>query len=220
MGEGKVTVIVDRRESGSNVLRWLRELVNVEMRSLDAGDYVVSTRIGIERKSVDDFLQSIVDRRLIRQMRELSELYERPVLILEGRELFSRRLIHPNAIRGALASLIADMGVSVVSTEDEEDSARLIAALARREQVEERREVASRAKPRRPEVHELQRFVVEGLPGVSCVLAVRLLKRFGTVEGIVLASEKELMEVPGIGRKKARAIREVLSSPYAPEQDG
>lgn len=60
-----------------------------------------------------------------------------------------------------------------------------------------------------------QRFVVEGLPGVSSVLAERLLQHFGSVEAVMRASEEELMRVKGIGRVKARRIRELLTLRYA-----
>ena len=63
-------------------------------------------------------------------------------------------------------------------------------------------------------VHQMQRFIVEGLPGISATMAERLLLHFGTVERIMTASEEELMEVEGIGKKKARAIREVLRKKY------
>jgi len=214
MEESRTRVIVDKRESGTDVVRWLRGLADLEMRKLDVGDYAVSDRIIIERKSAEDFLQSIVDRRLIRQMRELSESCDRPVLIIEGNEIFSRRLIHPNAIRGAIASVVADYGISIIRSQDAEDTAKLIAALARREQVKDKREVSFRPKIRRPSVQEFQRFVVEGLPGISCVLAKRLLEHFKTVENIMRASEEELMKVRGIGKNKARALRLVLTSQY------
>ncbi|MEM2878678.1 MAG: ERCC4 domain-containing protein [Candidatus Hadarchaeales archaeon] len=214
MDANRIKVIADRRESGSGVLRWLREIADVRLSTIDAGDYVVSDRICIERKSAGDFLQSIVDRRLARQMRDIAKLYEKPVLILEGGDLFSRRSIHPNAIRGALASLVTDLGVSVIPSEGEEDTARIIAALARREQTKDGREPVLRAKPKADGIQKMQKFVVEGLPGISCVLAKRLLKHFGTVERIMRASQEELMKVPGIGKKKAHGIRVVLSSAY------
>ncbi|MEM2875161.1 MAG: ERCC4 domain-containing protein [Candidatus Hadarchaeales archaeon] len=214
MGEGRIRIIADRRENGSGVVRWLRELAEVELRNLPAGDYVVSDRVIVERKSADDFLQSIVDRRLVRQAGKLSLSCERPVLIVEGNKIFSRRLIHPNAIRGAMASIVLDHGLSILRSEDEEDTAKIIVALARREQLKERRDISIRAKIRKLTLGEIQRFVVEGLPGISSVLAERLLKRFGTVERIMSASQEELMETPGIGRKKARTIRLILTSRY------
>jgi len=216
--EMKPRVVADHRESSSAVVHYLLELgLDVEFERLEVGDYVVGD-VGIERKTAADFLQSIVDGRLLSQARLLSETFEHPILIVEGADLQGRRMIHPNAVRGALAALSTDFGISVVPTADEEDTAGLIAVIARR-QMKGREEIPpERRKPPSPTLDRLQRFVVEGLPGVSVILADRLLRKFRTVEKIMTASEAELMLVPGIGPKKAKRIRELLTSPYESSQ--
>jgi len=213
----KVKVIVDHREVPSGVIHELAQLgVKVEARQLDVGDFILSDRVGVERKSIGDFLQSIVDKRLLSQAKQLSETFERPVLILEGEGLYSRRAIHPNAIRGALAALAVDFGISILPTQDEKETATILAIIARREQTELAREVAVRGEAKGLTLPEQQRFIVEGLPGVSAVLAERLLAHFKTPERVMAASEEELQEVPGIGKVKAKEIRRVLSALYRP----
>lgn len=213
----KVKVIVDHREVPSGIIHELAQLgIEVEARQLDVGDFILSDRVGVERKTVGDFLQSIVDKRLLSQARQLSETFERPVLILEGEGLYWRRAIHPNAIRGALAALAVDFGISILPTQDEKETATILAIIARREQTELAREVALRGEAKGLTLPERQRFIVEGLPGVSAVLAERLLAHFRTPERVMAASEEELQEVPGIGRVKAKEIRRVLGSLYRP----
>ena len=213
--EKKIKIIADHREIPSGVVYELMQLgVEVEARQLSVGDFILSDRVGVERKSVDDFLQSIVDKRLLCQAKQLGETFERPVLILEGRSLYSRRMIHPNAIRGALAALAVEFKIPILPTRDEKETALILAAIARREQAEEAREVAIRGEPKGLTLPEQQRFVVEGLPGVSAVLAKRLLEHFGTVERVMAASEDDLRQVCGIGRGKAKKIKLVLSSTY------
>jgi len=213
----KVKVIADHREIPSGVVRELTKLgVEVEARQLDVGDFILSDRVGVERKSVKDFLQSIVDKRLMEQAQRLGETFERPMLILEGEGLYSLRAIHPNAIRGALSALAIDFGIPILPTRDEKETAAVLAIVARREQIEQTREVAIRGSARKLALPEQQRFIVEGLPGVSAVLAKRLLEHFGTVERVMGASEKELQDVHGIGTEKAKEIRRVLKSTYEP----
>jgi Fanconi anemia group M protein len=208
-------IIVDHREVPSGIVDELVRLgVDVEPRQLKVGDFIISDRTGVERKTVGDFLQSIIDKRLMSQGRALRETFERPVLILEGDDLYSHRAIHPNAIRGCLAALAVDLGIPMLWTKDERETALILAAMARREQLAGRREVAVRGEPKRLTLPEYQRFIVEGLPGVSAVLAKRLLEHFGTVERVMCASEEELRQVHGIGRKKAREIRKILTSAY------
>lgn len=216
----EVKVIVDHREMASGVARELSKLgVAIEARQLDVGDYILSDRVGVERKTVQDFLQSIVDKRLLEQAKLLADTFERPVLVLEGElgDLYSLRAIHPNAIRGALAALAVDLGISILPARDEAETAALLASIARREQTEHARELAVRGEPKGLTLPEQQRFIVEGLPGVSAVLAERLLAHFKTPERVMMASEEELQEVPGIGKVKAREIRRVLTSTYNPD---
>jgi ERCC4-type nuclease len=211
----RLKIIVDHREVPSGIIDELMQLgVEVEACQLKVGDFILSDRTGVERKSVGDFLQSIIDKRLMSQAKILRETFERPVLILEGDNLYSRRAIHPNAIRGSLAALAVDLGIPILWTRDERETALILVAIARREQLAERREVTIRGEPKGLTLPEYQRFVVEGLPGISAVLAKRLLEHFGTVERVMCASEEELRQVHGIGREKARSIRKILTSTY------
>jgi len=213
--EKKIKIIADHREVPSGVVHELTQLgVEVEACQLSVGDFILSDRVGVERKSVGDFLQSIVDKRLLSQAKQLGETFERPVLILEGKSLYSRRAIHPNAIRGALAALAVELNIPILPTRDEKETALILVAIARREQVKEAREVVIRGEPKGLTLPEQQRFVVEGLPGVSAVLAKRLLERFSTVERVISASGDELQQVHGIGPEKAKEIRRVLRAEY------
>lgn len=215
----KIKIVVDHREIPSGIVNELRRLgVGVEVRQLKVGDFILSDRVGVEKKSVGDFLQSIVDKRLLSQAKQLSETFERPVLILEGEDMYSQRAIHPNAIRGALAALAVEFGIPILPTGNEKETAEILVAIAKREQMEEAREVAIRGGPKVMTLPEQQRFVIEGLPGISVVLAKRLLEHFKSVKRVMSASEKELQQVRGIGREKAGEIRRVLSSKYDEER--
>jgi len=214
-----IKIIADHRELASGVIRELKQLgADVDIRQLDVGDFILSERVGVERKTVGDFLQSIIDKRLMDQAGKLTETFESPLLVLEGEGLYSRRAIHPNAVRGALASLTVDYRIPIISTRDEKETAELLFTIAKREQKGVKREVPVRGEAKKLTLPEQQRFVVEGLPGVSAVLAKRLLEHFGTVERIMRSSEKELQEVHGIGREKAKEIRKVLTSRYEAEE--
>ncbi len=212
---GRLKVYVDSRERNGAILSALRDSCDIELRQLPVGDYLVSDRVCVERKTMDDFLGSLIDRRLMAQAAEMRRNFDAPVIVLEKVDrLYSQRNIHPNAVRGALASLSIDFRIPIIPSEDEEDTAQIILALARREQQEGGRAVALRGE-RKPELlHERQRFIVESLPSVSAVLADRLLARFGSVRGVMSAGEKQLREVDGIGEKKAAEIVKAVRESY------
>ncbi|MBU4312722.1 MAG: hypothetical protein KJ706_08400 [Candidatus Omnitrophica bacterium] len=52
---------------------------------------------------------------------------------------------------------------------------------------------------------------MQGLPGVGPKLAIQLLDHFGTVEKVITASEKELLQIRGLGKIKAKRIRQIVS---------
>ncbi|HEC72343.1 MAG TPA: DEAD/DEAH box helicase, partial [Thermoplasmatales archaeon] len=79
--KNKIKIIVDHREYHSNVAKKLvSKDVEVEPRQLDVGDYILSSRIGVERKNVDDYLNSLIDGKLFKQIQQLRDAYSRPIL--------------------------------------------------------------------------------------------------------------------------------------------
>jgi Fanconi anemia group M protein len=211
----RLKIIADTRERSNIILSALREGCDIELRQLPVGDFLLSDRVCVERKTMDDFLTSIVDHRLMSQLVEMKRNFEAPILILENVDrLYAQRNIHPNAIRGVLASISVDYRIPIIPSEDEEDTAAILLAIAKREQLENTRVVALRGEKKPELLSEKQRFVVESLPQVSSVLADRLLKRFKTLESLMNANEETLREVDGIGAKKAQEIRNVIKTPY------
>jgi len=207
----KPIVFVDKREP---VIRDRLDNFNciVKDKMLLVGDFIVSDRICIERKISKDFVQSIVDQRLFTQLKKMKENYEKPVLIIEGNDLYGR--LHPNAIRGALTSITIDMGIPILWSSNPEESAGLIYWLARKEQIDQKRSLEILEGRRGVSKSKKQEFIVAGLPNVSAVLAKRILKHFKTIKSVFNASEKELQEVDGIGKEKAKKIVELIESKY------
>ncbi|VVB54826.1 3'-flap repair endonuclease Xpf [uncultured archaeon] len=213
-----VHIYVDGRERGSKLISLLRENAAIDVCNLPVGDFLLSDRVAVERKTVADFLQSIIDQRLLAQASELTRNFQAPILILEGTDdLYAQRAIHPNAIRGALAALAIDLKISVIPSQNEEDTAALLLAIARREQWESNRETPLRGERKPMLLSERQRFMVESLPNVSSVLARRLLSQYKSVRNLAAADTKSLMKIEGIGAKKADDIHRVLTSEYDEE---
>ena len=70
-------VYADYREKGSGIARELSESgVVVKLESLSWADYILSSRVGIEFKKVDDFVDSIIDGRLLQQIKDLKNNLE------------------------------------------------------------------------------------------------------------------------------------------------
>lgn len=214
--ESGVKVIVDSRELRSEVVKHLREIgARIEIRNLEVADYVVSDRVAVERKTVEDFLGSIIQKdRLFSQVARLKSAYSRPVIIIEGENLYKGG-VHPNAVRGAIASLVIDFGVSVLRTSNPKETAELIFAMARREQEEKKRGVVEHAAKTKRTLKEEQEYIVSAISNVGSVIAKNLLDYFQTIENIATADEEELAKVPKVGKKIAKRIRRVMTTPYS-----
>jgi DNA excision repair protein ERCC-4 len=78
-------IVVDERERKSGIPDLLRQAgAIIDFAQLKVGDYVVSPKTAIERKTMQDLLNSIYDGRLFVQCSQLNEHYAKPVLIVEG----------------------------------------------------------------------------------------------------------------------------------------
>ena len=212
--ENMPLVIADSREGNSKVIRHLSQMeMDVKIQSMAVGDYQVSDEVVIERKTAKDFVSSMLDKRLFKQARELSLEFKRPLLILEGDDLYSG-MVNPNAIRGTIASIALDFGISIIPTRDSQDTAAMIKRIAIREQSGEKTPIQVRTDKKPLSLWEQQLYIVESLPNIGAVNAKNLLQHFGSVSNVINASESELMEVEGIGKKTAENIRNVIDSKY------
>lgn len=207
-------VFADTREGNSKVIRHLSEIeIDVKVQAMAVGDYQVSDEVVIERKTAKDFVDSIVDKRLFKQARSLMEEFKRPLVILEGDDLYNG-MINPNAIRGSIASIALDFGISIIPTRNAQDTAAMIKRIAIREQSGEKTPIQIRTDKKPVNLWEQQLFIIESLPNIGPVNAKNLLEHFGTVANIINASESQLQEVEGIGKKTAANIRKVVDSKY------
>jgi Fanconi anemia group M protein len=211
----QIRIEVDHREYRSNVVKNLNlKGTTILPKQLDVGDYILSTRTGVERKEVDDYLNSLLDGKLFKQISMLKQTYARPILIIEGNDLYTQRNINQNAIMGSLATITVNFGVPVMMTKDAKETAELLCIIAKREQKDEKKSVAIRDGKYQMSLQERQRFLIEGLPNVSAVLAQRLLSHFGSIRAIANTSEEELKKVEGIGKNIAKEILNVLNTEY------
>jgi len=211
-------IVFDLREQQGAVVRHLHELgAQLEGRQLDVGDFILSDRVAVERKSCADFVDSLVDGRLFEQLRAL-HAYPRPFLVLEGESLHGHRNVSVEALMGALAAVVVDHGIPVLQVRDALETARFAFAVAKREQTKEQRKLAVRpAKPAMTDA-EHQAYLLAGLPGISDTLAERLLDRFGSVAAVFGASVQELAQVEGVGPQKASEVRRILDLPWRPRR--
>ena len=214
--EAKLAIVVNNRERNEELLSQLEELgVEITIQALPVGDYIISDRVCIERKTVSDFESSIISGRLFEQAARVSEAYERPIIIIEGdREEFRMK---GNVISGAIASLYIDYDIPIITTSGARESAEMIKYISKHEQQDKKRTPSVKGAGRSFTESQFMEKIIGNMPGVGFETARNLLEHFGTVQAVALASEKELMDVENVGKKRAKLIFALMRLKYERE---
>jgi len=213
-------IFIDHREMRSRVADELVELgAEIEITTLEIGDYVVSDRVAFERKTVDDIFSTLLERReLLSQRTDLARSYRKPILIIEGEDMFffSVRRMNLKAIQGFL-NTIALMRIPTLYTLNEAETAQVISMIASKEQNNKTRPFNLHGKRSRFSQTKMKEYIVASLPGIGQVAARNLLNHFGSVENVLTAQQEELMKVERVGLKTAKKIREIAGGRYEPD---
>lgn len=204
-------IVLDSREARSPVWSALHSNPDVMcvVRELSCGDYLPHPTFGIERKDANDFVTSIMDKRLFAQVLRLNDEFERFAFVIEGDIYSTRSGINPEAVRGAVSYLMTLGKASVIQVKNAHETAALLVTMARHLQVGLGYEISLRSsKPK--DLRDLAFYMLEGLPGVGPSGARALALHFGSAQAALNASAQELCAAPGIGKKTAQRIREAL----------
>ena len=212
-------VVIDIRERNTELAEAIAgNGVEVEFAKLEVGDYAISDRVCIERKTMGDFESSIISGRLFEQAERLRESYPIPILVLEGDRDCLR--LGSSVISGAMAALCIDYGIYLLHSGSASGTASLVARIAKREQEDNRRELSLKGGARMRTTGQFQERVVANIPGIGPKLSRELLRHFKSIRNIALADQKRLMEVDKIGSKKAGLIISTLNEDYVDGGNG
>ncbi len=208
----QLRIIVDEREKKSGIPDLLKAVgVNIEIKTLPVGDYIVAPEIVVERKSIRDLISSIFDGRLFDQCNRLREHFQHPVILMEGNvdeiEEFTE---NPLVFYGALSSIALDFKIPVLPTPNATHTAKLLVSMSSRKDATKGPFLKKIKKS--SDLQRQQLSVLCSLPGVGEKLATRMLEKFGTPLQVLGASSVELSKVEGLGKERAKKIREMLES--------
>ncbi|MGQ0377096.1 MAG: ERCC4 domain-containing protein [Nitrososphaerota archaeon] len=208
----QLRIIVDEREKKSGIPDLLKAVgVNIEIKTLPVGDYIVAPEIVVERKSIRDLISSIFDGRLFDQCNRLREHFQHPVILMEGNvdeiEEFTE---NPLVFYGAISSIAIDFKIPVLPTPNAAHTAKLLVSMSSRKEAQKGPFLKKIKKS--SDLQRQQLSVLCSLPGVGEKLAARMLEKFGTPLRVLSASSVELSKVDGLGSERAKKIREMLES--------
>lgn len=204
---------VSERIGSTGLVDALAELgFRAEEAELENADVVVSKRVAVAVKTVDEFIKGISDGTITSSLAKLKHEYLHPILMVQGESEGEGEKTGNAAVYDALSSFLSEFHMPVLSTANANETAAAIRSLYRQEEAKFAKE--GKGVQTTLDVQSRQMFLVQGLPNVSATLAQRLLERFGSVKGIADANVEELMRVEGIGKVIAEGIHTVLRKKF------
>jgi DNA excision repair protein ERCC-4 len=203
-------IIIDERERKSGIPKLLKDIgVNVEIKTLPIGDYIVSHETVVERKSINDLIASIFDGRLFDQCNRLKEHFQFPIILLEGNvDEIESITENPLVFYGALSTIAIDYKIPIIPTPNASHTAKLLVSLSSRK--ESIKGPLLKKIKKSNDVQKQQLSVLCSLPGVGEKIAIRMLEKFESPLKVLSASTKDLAKIPGLGESRAKKIKKML----------
>ena len=202
-------IIVDTREKQSLIVANLVEQkANITFEKLDIGDYLIQDTI-IERKTFNDFISSMISKRLQEQLINLKK-YPKQFLILESFYYnYQDFNIRENAVRAMLISIATEFKIPIIYTENETDTAKFLILTAKR--CEKKKQTISlRQMKNSKSLEEQKQFILEGFPGVGPTIAQELLKKYKTLGNIFKTPKEKLEKVNKFDKNKIETFKKLL----------
>ena len=203
-------IVVDEREKKSGIPDLLKGTgINLEIKTLPVGDYIVAPETVVERKTISDLVSSVFDGRLFDQCNRLKEHYQFPILLIEGNideieELTENSLV----FYGAISSIAIDFKIPVIHTPNASHTSKLLVSMCSRKDASKGPFIKKIRKSN--DIQKQQLSMLCSLPGVGEKTAIRMLEKFGTPLRVLSSSTTELSKVSGLGEARAKNIKKML----------
>ncbi|MDH3657624.1 MAG: helix-hairpin-helix domain-containing protein [Nitrosopumilus sp.] len=205
-------IIVDERERKSGIPDLLKSVgLNMEMKTLPIGDYIVGPETVVERKSIRDLMSSVFDGRLFDQCARLKEHFQHPIVLMEGNvDEIEEITDNPLVFYGAISTVVLDFKIPIIPTPSAMHTAKLLVSMCSRKDSSKGPYLKKIKKS--SDLEKQQLSVLCSLPGIGEKFAVRMLEKFGTPLKVFTATTAELAKVEGLGDVRAKKIKKMLES--------
>ncbi|WOH38110.1 ERCC4 domain-containing protein [Thalassotalea fonticola] len=128
MLDEKINIIADCREQASGILTTLEtnQEIQLDIKQLSLGDYIIDDWLLIERKSMADLIVSIISGRIFQQASRLAKSNYTTAFILEGRAAdIENYHIHRHAVLGALVTVGLLYNISILRSSNKSETINL-----------------------------------------------------------------------------------------------
>ena len=218
--ERQGSLLVDLVESKAKSMN-----IKTEKKWLEIGDYVFGD-VCFEAKSVVDFINSVMSKRLWTQIDNMDRHYTTNVVIVYGsltegiKNIMdnSRSKLPPSAravmlnnkFLGAIGRITLDTDCKAFWVPTEKEASLIITAICKMQPL--KREVIRPEVFKRITTDDLRLDLLTGIKGVSIKKAKELIKQFGSIMEIGEQTPEDLTFIDGIGTVVGERIIKVLNS--------
>lgn len=211
-------IISDAREIKCNLLLEQKN-AKFEREFIEVGDNLLPKSFAIERKTGKDFLASVSDRRLYRQLNNLCQ-YNYPILAVVTENIwkdlyFSRNKYNQNVhttFEGSLKTIYAKYPkVRVIFFKSDEEYVDFLINLDKKLTEEGNGDRPTPMVRKATSIKDIKENVLSAIPGVGIAMSKKLLKKYKTVKRVAGASTKDMITINKLGTKTAEKIKEVLN---------
>lgn len=224
-------LIIDSREksefSGEVIRKANRINISNKKEWLEVGDYVIGDSC-FEAKSAQDFLQSIMNKRIWTQVDNMDKHFNNNFVVIYGtvenaivkvikyiktdsntsRQQLKNKLALQ--FKGAIGRLRLDYGVNVIWRDTVEDAADELVTLAK--MIPVKRQIIAPTSLKRIATGDVRIDILTSIKGVSKNKAKELLNKYGCIMEIGDCKPSELTVIKGIGDIVANRIVSILNS--------
>ena len=164
---------------------------------LEIGDYVVQSEpsLCIEAKTTADFLQSVKNKRIFNQIDNMDREYDNNILLIYGNlqdatEYMTSNIKYKQQLKkqfiGALSSIALHTDIKPIWVDNYKSAAHVIAALYTHA---EKKLIIHKQLPKKVRTDDVRIDVLTQIKGISISKAKELLKKFGSIAELVVASQ-------------------------------
>jgi ERCC4-type nuclease len=221
-------LMIDKREKSelASLIIKRAELIHIpyEFKWLEIGDYVlhVEPSICFEAKSIQDFLNSIRNKRMFNQISNMEDAYDKNIILIHGpledavkylENVEYNNIRWKNKLKGMICGAIASINLHTTSkclwVPSVDEAAHIVIASCT--QVNKPL-ILTKQLPKKTRSEDVRVDVLVGIDGVSEKKARDLLKMFGSIEEISSISIEDIIKIKGIGKVTAGNIIKTLTS--------
>ena len=227
----KMELIIDSREKSDFSNEAIRKANRINVLNkkewLEVGDYVIGDAC-FEAKSAQDFLQSIMNKRIWTQVDNMDKNFNNNFVVIYGtveeavvkvikyiktdtntsRQQLKNKLALQ--FKGAIGRLRLDYGINVIWRDTIEDAAEELVTLAKMIPVQ--RKIITPTTLKRVSTDDVRVDMLTAIKGVSQTKAQELLDKHGCIMEIGYCKPSEITVIKGIGKTVADRILDILNS--------